>query len=131
MLLKPNMVLPGKDCPVQDSVEKVAEATVTCLLRTVPAAVGGVAFLSGGQTPELASGRLSAMNSTFKNRLPWPLTFSFSRAIQQPALDIWKGNEANVTAAQKALLNRARLNHLARQGVYTSALEKPDAADAK
>ena len=91
MILKPNMVLPGKDCPKQESVEEVADATVTCLLRAVPAAVPGIAFLSGGQPYELASARLNAMNVRFKSRLPWALAFSFARAIQQPALEIWKG----------------------------------------
>jgi fructose-bisphosphate aldolase, class I len=82
MILKPNMVLPGKNCPKQDSVEEVADATVTCLLRAVPPAVPGIAFLSGGQPHELASARLNAMNLKFKTRMPWALTFSFSRAIQ-------------------------------------------------
>ena len=91
MILKPNMVLPGMDCPRQESVEEVADATVTCLLRTVPAAVPGIAFLSGGEPYELASARLNAMNVRFKSRLPWALAFSFARAIQQPALEIWKG----------------------------------------
>ena len=93
MILKPNMVLPGKDCPKQNRVEEVADATVTCLLRAVPAAVPGIAFLSGGQSAELASARLNAMNVRFKSRLPWALAFSFARAIQQPALEIWKGQE--------------------------------------
>jgi fructose-bisphosphate aldolase class I len=81
MILKPNMMLPGKGYPKQDSVEEVADATVTCLLRAVPAAVPGIAFLSGGQPYELASARLNAMNLRFKTRTPWALTFSFSRAI--------------------------------------------------
>jgi fructose-bisphosphate aldolase class I len=124
MLLKPNMVLPGKDCPNQDSVEKVADATVTCLLRAVPAAVPGIAFLSGGQPYELASARLSAMNLRFKTRMPWALTFSFSRAIQQPALEIWKGQQANAAAAQQALYHRARCNSAARRGEYKAAMER-------
>jgi fructose-bisphosphate aldolase class I len=123
MILKPNMVLPGKDCPKQASVEEVADATVTCLLRAVPAAVPGIAFLSGGQPYELASARLNAMNLRFKTRIPWALTFSFSRAIQQPALEIWKGKETNVTAAQQALYHRARCNSAARLGEYTARLE--------
>jgi fructose-bisphosphate aldolase, class I len=123
MILKPNMVLPGKDCPNQESVEKVAEATVTCLLRTVPAAVPGIAFLSGGQPSELASARLNAMNLRFKTRMPWALTFSFSRAIQQPALELWRGQPANITAAQQALVHRARCNSAARLGQYTSEIE--------
>jgi len=124
MILKPNMVLPGLKCARQESVDEVADATVTCLLRTVPAAVPGVAFLSGGQPNELASARLNAMNVRFKTRLPWAVTFSYSRAIQQPALDIWKGDDANVAAAQVALVHRARLNRAARQGEYTAEMEK-------
>jgi fructose-bisphosphate aldolase, class I len=124
MILKPNMVLPGLDCPQQDSVDDVADATVTCLLRAVPAAVPGVAFLSGGQAAELASARLSAMNVRFKSRLPWALTFSYSRAIQQPALEIWLGKDANLKAAQQALLHRARCNRSARRGEYHAAMER-------
>ena len=124
MILKPNMVLAGLNCPGQETVEEVAEATVNCFLRTVPAAVAGIAFLSGGQSPELASARLNAMNSRFKSRLPWALAFSFSRAIQQPALKIWHGEEAKVPAAQQALLHRARCNRAARRGEYTAAMER-------
>ena len=91
MILKPNMVLPGLTCPKQEAVDEVADATVRCLLRAVPAAVPGIAFLSGGQSAELASARLNAMNVRFKSRLPWALAFSFARAIQQPALEIWQG----------------------------------------
>ena len=123
MILKPNMVLPGKDCPKQDSVGEVADATVTCLLRAVPAAVPGIAFLSGGQPYELASARLNAMNLRFKTRMPWALTFSFSRAIQQPALEIWKGQQANAAAAQQALYHRARCNSAARLGRYRTEIE--------
>jgi fructose-bisphosphate aldolase class I len=123
MILKPNMVLPGIDSPHQDDVEKVADATVTCLLRTVPAAVPGIAFLSGGQPGELASARLNAMNVRFKSKMPWQLTFSFSRAIQYPALEIWSGKDANVQAAQKALLHRAKCNQAARRGQYNAAME--------
>lgn len=123
MILKPNMVLPGKDCPKQDSVEEVADATVTCLLRAVPAAVPGIAFLSGGQPYELASARLNAMNLRFKTRMPWALTFSFSRAIQHPALEIWKGQQANAAAAQQALYHRARCNSAARLGQYRTEME--------
>ncbi len=123
IILKPNMVLPGLKCPRQVSVEEVADATVHCLLRTVPAAVPGIAFLSGGQSPELASARLNAMNVRFKSRAPWALAFSFARALQQPALEIWQGREANVAAAQNALLHRARCNRAARRGEYTTAME--------
>ena len=123
MVLKPNMMLPGLDCSHQDSVDDVADATVTCLLRAVPAAVPGIAFLSGGQSAELASARLNAMNLRFKGRLPWALTFSFARAIQQPALDLWGGNDKNRVAAQQALLHRARCNIAALSGDYGPAME--------
>jgi len=123
MLLKPNMVLPGLSCPKQETADQVADATVQCLLRVVPAAVPGIAFLSGGQQSELASARLNAMNVRFKARLPWALTFSFSRAIQQPALELWRGKDANVAAAQKALSHRARCNRAARLGEYSAAME--------
>src|SRR5271157_1855729 len=127
LILKPNMVLPGLACPKQETVDQVAEATVGCLLRAVPAAVPGIAFLSGGQSAELASARLNAMNVRFKSRLPWALAFSFARAIQQPALEIWKGEEANVLPAQKALLHRARCDRAARRGEYSAAMEKTSA----
>jgi len=124
MILKPNMVLPGSTCPVQNSLDEVAHATVTCLLRAVPAAVPGIAFLSGGQSPELASARLNAMNRDFRSRLPWNLAFSFARAIQQPAMEIWKGQDANVSEAQRALVHRARCDRAARRGEYTSEMEQ-------
>ncbi len=123
MLLKPNMVVPGLGCPQQEAVEQVADATVRCFLRTVPAAVPGIAFLSGGQSPELASARLNAMNVQFKSRMPWALAFSFARAIQQPALEIWKGHDANTNSAQQSLLHRARCNRAARRGEYGTAME--------
>lgn len=123
MILKPNMVLPGSTCPKQDSADEVADATMKCLLRTVPAAVPGIAFLSGGQSAELASARLNAMNVRFKSRLPWQVTFSFSRAIQQPALEIWQGKESNIAAAQQSLTHRARCNAAARQGEYRPGME--------
>ena len=122
-ILKPSMVLPGKDCPTQESVDEVADATVKILLKTVPNAVPGVAFLSGGQSAELASQRLNAMNVRFKNHMPWALTFSYSRAVQQPALETWAGKDENVAAAQKALVHRAKCNSLARCGEYTANLE--------
>jgi fructose-bisphosphate aldolase class I len=148
MILKPNMVLPGLTCPPSEKVsevgigeqqyqvrlidrhqedefeiDKTADATVKCLLRAVPAAVPGIAFLSGGQPCELASARLNAMNVRFKSRLPWELAFSFARAIQQPALDIWQGKEANVLAAQQALYHRAKCNRAARRGEYNTTME--------
>jgi fructose-bisphosphate aldolase class I len=124
MILKPNMVLPGLLCAEQEDVDDVADATIGSLLRVVPAAVPGVAFLSGGQSCELASARLNAMNARFKSHLPWAVAFSFARAIQQPALDLWKGQEANVGAAQQALYRRARCNRAARRGEYQAAMEK-------
>ncbi|MBN3927559.1 class I fructose-bisphosphate aldolase [Nostoc sp. NMS4] len=131
MILKPNMVLPGLTCSQQESVDEVADATVNCLLRAVPAAVPGIAFLSGGQSGELASARLNAMNLKFKLRSPtvgqspspWALAFSFARAIQQPALEIWQGKDANVSAAQQALLHRAKCNWAARRGEYNATME--------
>ena len=127
MVLKPNMVLPGLTCPTQASVDEVANVTVKSLWRTVPAAVPGIAFLSGGQSGELASARLNAMNTRFKSRLPWALAFSFARAIQQPALEIWQGEEANVPAAQHALYHRAMCNRAARRGEYNAAMERTKA----
>jgi fructose-bisphosphate aldolase class I len=124
MILKPNMVLPGLACPTQASVDEVANITVKSLWRTVPAAVPGIAFLSGGQSGELASARLNTMNLRFKSKLPWALAFSFARAIQQPALEIWQGKESNVLAAQQALLHRARCNRAARRGEYSAAMER-------
>ncbi len=125
MILKPNMVLPGLACTRQDSVETVATATLRCLRRAVPAAVAGIAFLSGGQSGKLASARLNAMNAGGQTGAlsPWPLVFSFARAIQQPALEIWRGEEANVAAAQHALLHRARCNHAALRGAYQESME--------
>jgi len=123
MILKPNMILPGLRCLKQESVDKVADATVNCLLQSVPAAVPGIAFLSGGQSGELASAHLNAMNVRFKSRLPWALAFSFARAIQQPALEIWHGKEANVLKAQQALYHRAKCNQAARRGEYNASIE--------
>jgi len=133
MILKPNMVLPGSIYPTPVSLDDVADATVKCLQRTVPAAVPGIAFLSGGQTVELASARLNAMNVRFKSQLPWKLAFSFARAIQQPAMEIWNGKETKVVEAQQALFHRARCNRAACQGEYTIEVEKnnllPENAD--
>ncbi len=124
MLLKPNMVLPGKDAKDQRNAEAIAEATVTCFLRHVPAAVPGIAFLSGGQSSEHASERLNAMRLAFAGRMPWALGFSFARAIQQPALDIWRGESANVEKAQRALFHRADCNRAARLGRYDPEADK-------
>jgi fructose-bisphosphate aldolase class I len=124
MILKPNMVLPGLTCKKQESIEEVADATINCLMRIVPAAVTGIAFLSGGQSAELASARLNDMNVKYKSQLPWALTFSFARAIQQPALEIWKGLDANVEEAQKALYHRAKCNQAACRGEYNIGMER-------
>jgi fructose-bisphosphate aldolase class I len=127
VILKPNMVLPGLDCRQQQTVTEVAAATVTSLLRAVPAAVAGIAFLSGGQSDELASARLNAMNVMARSagaRLPWPLAFSFARAIQRPALEIWRGQDNNVAAAQHALVHRALCNKAALRGEYSAAMER-------
>jgi fructose-bisphosphate aldolase class I len=124
MILKPNMVVPGLACSTHPTADEVADATVKCLLQAGPAAVPGIAFLSGGQSGELASARLNAMNVRFKTRAPWALAFSFARAIQQPAMEIWGGQEANVPAAQQALFHRADCNRAARRGEYTASMEK-------
>jgi fructose-bisphosphate aldolase class I len=124
MLLKPSMVLPGSACAVQVGTEEVADATVACLLRTVPACVPGIAFLSGGQPSGMATTRLNAMHTRSAARLPWPLTFSFSRAIQQPALDLWRGDERLAADAQRVLCHRAACNRAARRGEYVPAMEQ-------
>jgi len=123
-VLKPSMVISGKDCPEQADVEEVAERTVRVLKRCVPAAVAGIAFLSGGQSDELATEHLNAMNKRYAGEVPWPLSFSYGRALQQPSLKAWKGAPANVAAAQAALLHRARMNGLARAGRYSAELER-------
>lgn len=119
MLLKPNMVLPGASFPQQATVGEVAEATVRCLRRVVPAAVPGIVFLSGGQAPQKATAHLNAMN-TMAAAQPWPLSFSFARALQAPALEVWRGESSNVSAAQSAFYHRARCNGSAREGRYTT-----------
>ena len=118
MILKPNMVIAGTESEAQNTIDEVAEATVNCLLSSVPAAMPAVAFLSGGQSPEDATAHLNAIHTKYKNQLPWIVTFSFARAIQQPALEMWKGNETNVEEAQKLLYNRATINSAARRGEY-------------
>ncbi len=121
MLLKPNMVLSGYSCPDQASVEDVAGATVRCFQWTVPAAVPGIVFLSGGQSDELATAHLDAMNR--RGPHPWQLSFSYGRALQAPALKAWKGDPANRDAGTAAFLHRARLNSAARSGSYTTDME--------
>ena len=120
MILKPNMVIAGKKSKNQASVEEVAERTVNCLKRCVPAAVPGIMFLSGGQTEEQATVHLNAMNAMYSN-LPWVLSFSYGRALQQSALQAWRGKTENVAAAQKALLQRAEQNSAAVAGSFKAA----------
>jgi fructose-bisphosphate aldolase class I len=125
LILKPSMVISGKDCAQQAGVQQVADATVQCLRRTVPAAVPGIVFLSGGQSDELATAHLNAINARAAvPPLPWPLSFSYGRALQAPALKAWKGQPASVPAAQKALFHRAKLNSAACFGRYKAEMEK-------
>lgn len=123
IILKPNMILPGKDCPEQHDPVSVAAETINCFLEAVPAAVPGIAFLSGGQSAEQASARLNAMHVNYNKKVPWAITFSFARAIQQPAMEIWNGHKENVQAAQQALYHRASCNNAARRGEYSTAME--------
>ncbi len=125
-VLKPSMVISGKSCARQAGVDEVAERTVRILKRTVPAAVAGIAFLSGGQSDELATAHLNAMNKISGN--PWPLSFSYGRALQQSSIKAWKGSTANVAAAQAALAHRARMNSLASLGKYAASMENQKAA---
>lgn len=127
LVLKTNMVVSGKECPQQAGVEEVAEKTVRCLSNSVPAATAGIVFLSGGQSAELATAHLNAMN-TMPLQYPWPLSFSYGRALQEPALKTWGGNSANLEAAQKALYHRAKCNGLATLGRYTEDMERELAA---
>jgi fructose-bisphosphate aldolase class I len=122
MLLKPNMVISGKEAETQSVTEEVAHATVQCLLRTVPAAVPGIVFLSGGQTDIQATAHLNAMNSMYGG-LPWELSFSYARALQQQPMELWGGNADNVEAAQRAFYHRARMNSAARSGSYSEEME--------
>jgi fructose-bisphosphate aldolase, class I len=122
MLLKPNMVIAGKDCPKKASVEEVATATLRCLRRHVPAAVPGIVFLSGGQSGVLATSHLNAINKLDLPK-PWKITFSYGRALQDPAIEAWRGKQQNLKAAQQAFYHRAKCNGAAVIGKYTSALE--------
>jgi fructose-bisphosphate aldolase, class I len=122
MLLKPNMVLSGKGASEQAGVEEVAQATVRCLRSAVPAAVPGIVFLSGGQSAEVATAHLNAMNAMGEH--PWQLSFSFARALQGPALETWRGDEGNVQVAQEIFAHRARMNSAARSGSYSEELER-------
>jgi fructose-bisphosphate aldolase, class I len=123
-VLKPSMVISGKSCGSQAGVDEVAQRTVRILKRTVPSAVAGIVFLSGGQSDEVATQHLNAMNRMHAGKLPWPLSFSYGRALQQPSLKAWKGSPANVGAAQAALLHRSRMNSLACLGRYSADEEK-------
>ncbi|MGD8784751.1 MAG: fructose-bisphosphate aldolase class I [Thioalkalispiraceae bacterium] len=129
MVLKPSMVLSGKESRQRAGIQQVAEMTLQCLQQTVPASVPGIAFLSGGQSDEEATQHLNAMNLIAKKQvLPWQLTFSYARALQHVALGTWKGQAANIEQAQKNLLLRARLNALASQGTYSQEMEQQEAA---
>ena len=121
ILLKPNMVISGKGAARQASPAEVAEATVRCFRRAVPAAVPGIVFLSGGQTPQQATENLNAMNAMGEH--PWELSFSYGRALQEPVLEVWQGQAANIPAAQSALYHRAKLNGAARYGKYSKEME--------
>ena len=122
MLLKPNMVISGKEAGRQAGVEEVARATVECLRRTVPAAVPGIVFLSGGQTTTQATAHLNAMNSMYEG-LPWELSFSYARALQEPPMEIWAGEAGNVEEAQRAFFHRLKMNGAARSGTYSEEME--------
>jgi Fructose-1,6-bisphosphate aldolase len=128
IILKASMVLSGSDCLHQAGIQEVAEHTLRCLRNTVPAAVPGIAFLSGGQNDELATAHLNAMNVIGAGKLPWPLSFSYARALQQAALKTWKGEASKVGAAQKVLHHRAKCNSAAALGRYSEVLEKELAA---
>jgi fructose-bisphosphate aldolase, class I len=126
MLLKPNMVIPGKDCPTQASVDQVAAATLRCLLRHAPAAVPGIVFLSGGQDHLQATVHLSAINR-LEAAKPWPLTFSYGRALQDEALLAWKGRSENLGAGQRAFYHRASCESAAARGAYLTSMETESA----
>ena len=127
IILKPNMIVSGIDCPEQASIEEVAQRTVECLKMTVPDQVQGCAFLSGGQSSEKATAHLNTMNAEYGNDLPWNLTFSFGRALQASALEIWCGKTENVSNAQNAFYSRAKLNGMATTGNYSEELEMESA----
>jgi fructose-bisphosphate aldolase class I len=126
MVLKPNMVVAGKKCPRQTSVAEVAEKTIRLLKACVPAAVPGIAFLSGGQSDQDATAHLDAMNKS--RGLPWPLTFSYGRALQAAPQQAWLGRSENLAAGQRAFNHRARMNSLASQGEWNAGLESKKAA---
>lgn len=121
-ILKINMVVSGKQCSTQAGVQEVADKTVKCLLNNVPAELPGIVFLSGGQSEELATAHLNAMNAS-NSDLPWPLSFSYGRALQAPCIKAWAGKSENVAAAQEALLHRSKCNSLACKGEYNADME--------
>ncbi len=123
LILKSSMVLSGKDCPQQASAREVAEATIRTFKNSVPENVAGIVFLSGGQPPKQATESLSEIIKLVRQPADWPLSFSFSRALQEPVLEAWHGNSANVEAAQQAFLKRLRLNKSALEGEYTKSME--------
>ena len=123
-ILKPNMVIAGKKCDRQAGTEEIAEKTVKCFRETVPAAVPGIVFLSGGQSEAEASQNLNTMNAAYKEQMPWGLSFSYGRALQASALKAWSGKVENVPAAQAAFSHRARMNGLAQLGTWSEAAEK-------
>jgi fructose-bisphosphate aldolase class I len=127
MILKPSMVISGVACPTQSSVDQVAEMTIQCLKNNVPVSVPGIAFLSGGQSNERSTAHLNTMNAKYSAQCPWRVTFSYARAIQQPALEHWRGNDANLSVAQQHLYHRAKLNGAASLGQYTPEMEKEPA----
>jgi fructose-bisphosphate aldolase class I len=127
MLLKPNMVISGKEAERQAGIEEVARYTVECLLRSVPAAVPGIVFLSGGQTVLQATAHLDAMNRLYPD-LPWELSFSYARALQEQPMEIWVGDAGNVEEAQRVFRHRAKMNSAARSGSYSEDMEQEQVA---
>lgn len=121
-ILKTNMVISGKRCSKQANIQEVADQTVSCLVKNVPAKLPGIVFLSGGQSPKLATAHLNAMNAS-NPELPWPLSFSYGRALQEPCLNAWGGKESNLEVAQKALLHRSKCNSHACTGTYNADIE--------
>jgi len=122
ILLKPNMVLSGKECAEQASVSEIAEATIRCFRQTVPEEMPGIVFLSGGQSPQEATEHLNAMNALGSH--PWELSFSYGRALQEPVLKAWMGQAANVAKAQETFYHRAKCNGAARYGNYSPTMER-------
>ena len=124
MLLKPNMVLSGTKAPNRAGPEQVAEATISCFKRTIPASMPGIVFLSGGQSDDEATVNLNAINQRVDSTTPWQLSFSYGRGLQATPLKVWSGDPAKVPQAQEAYLRRARVTSAARDGLYTPDMEK-------